>query len=723
MPSSPVAPSRDQCLDGAWRAALADDDLRRRLPEADLDDEGWEKVDVPGHWRSVPAFADSDGPLFYRRRLEAAAPGEGTRAWLRFEGIFYQGDAWFDGTYLGDTEGYFFPHVFEITDTLRDRTEHVLAVEVACQRPADLTAKRNLTGIFQHWDCIDPAWNPGGIWAPVGIHHTGPIRIESLRVTCPDATPQRATLHLEAHLDAAEPGTATVTTTVTDDSGAVVHAHDEAHTLAEGRNRVRWRIRLADPRLWWPHALGDQPLHQVHVAVRNPDMPSDERTVTTGLRQVRMRNFVASVNGEQLFLKGTNLGPTRRALGEATPDELEHDIALAREANLDLVRIAAHISRRETYEAADRLGMLVWQDLPLQWGYHGVRKQAVRQAREAVTLLGHHPSIAVWCGHNEPLALDTTADPQLWRYVAGQALPSWNKTVLDRSVRRALDKADRSRPVVAHSGVLPHPAWATDTHVYFGWYHGHERDFPAALARFPILARFVSEFGAQAVPDSAEFMQPERWPDLDWELLERAYCLQKRLLDDRVPIADGASFDEWRAATQAYQATVVRFHIETLRRLKYRPTGGFCQFMLADAQPAVTWSVLDHTRAPKAAWQALVEACAPVTVIADRPAARYEAGDRFRANVHVVNDLRVALEDATVDAHLTWPGGERRWRFAGDVPADSCARVGRVDAVLDGTWSGEVRLGFSLRRAGAEPVHTVYAAAFDAARKGAAVAR
>ena len=44
----------------------------------------------------------------------------------------------------------------------------------------------------------------------------------------------------------------------------------------------------------------------------------------------------------------------------------------------------------------------------------------------------------------------------------------------------------------------------------------------------------------------------------------------------------------------------MRRQVEELRRLKYRPTGGFAQFLLADAHPAVSWSVLDHRRVPKA---------------------------------------------------------------------------------------------------------------------------
>ena len=55
--------------------------------------------------------------------------------------------------------------------------------------------------------------------------------------------------------------------------------------------------------------------------------------------------------------------------------------------------------------------------------------------------------------------------------------------MLDAAVKRALEKADGTRPVIPHSGVLPHPGSdGTDTHLYFGWYHGDERDFPAMSA-------------------------------------------------------------------------------------------------------------------------------------------------------------------------------------------------------------------------------------------------
>jgi beta-mannosidase len=252
--------------------------------------------------------------------------------------------------------------------------------------------------------------------------------------------------------------------------------------------------------------------------------------------------------------------------------------------------------------------------------------------------------------------------------------------------------------VISHSGILPHPAWGTDSHLYWGWYHGDERDFPAALARFPMTARFVSEFGAQAVPASAAFCEPERWPDLDWEHLARAHALQKLVFDRYVPPANFDTFEAWQEATQAYQATVIRFHIETLRRLKYRPTGGFCQFCFADGQPAVTWSVLDHQRQPKAGYQALAAACAPVIVVADRPAAAYTPGQTLTFDLHVVSDLRIPISGARLRADLAWPGGRNEWMFEGDVGADDCARVGTVEARLpDDTDDGPLSLDLDLQ--------------------------
>jgi beta-mannosidase len=692
-------------LNGVWRVAPADDALRRDAIGLDVDDSDWASIAVPGHWRNHPRFAESDGPLLHRRRYRLAAPEAGQRRWVTLEGIFYQADVWLDGAYLGDPEGYFFPHTFDVTALSRFGDEHVLAVEVACPPQRSHRGKRTITGVFQYWDGIDRTWNPGGLWRTVRVHDTGPVRIDRFRVLCRDADETRAHLLLSARLDSDGPRAVTLRTTV---DGQVLI--EDERRLAAGLNVVRWNLDIADPRLWWPRALGDQPLTSIGVEVLTDGVSSDAADRRTGLRVVAWNDWSCSVNGERLFLKGANLLPTRAALGDASPEQCRGDVELAAEAGLDALRVHGHIASPATYDAADELGMLILQDFPLQWGYaRSVRSQAVRQARAAVDVLGHHPSIVQWNAHNEPAAvavgIEGDTNRSRLRYLIGQQLPSWNKTVLDRWVKRAIEGADPTRLVVPNSGSLPHfPTLdGTDSHLYFGWYHGDVRDVERVAAAVPRVVRFVSEFGAQSVPDTADFIDPSRWPALDWEQLELHHGLQKWAFDERVPPDQFETFAEWRHATQTYQAELVRHHVEVLRRLKYRPAGGFCVFALNDPAPVVSWSVLDHARAPKLAWRALVNACRPVIVVADRPPSIVTAGEELRLDVHAVNDLRVPVDPAVVDVVARWAGGEERWRFGGAIGADECVKVGRIELSVPDTLGA---LTFDLTLT-AGPVHAV----------------
>ena len=184
-------------------------------------------------------------------------------------------------------------------------------------------------------------------------------------------------------------------------------------------------------------------------------------------------------------------------------------------------------------------------------------------------------------------------------------------------MKRALERADGSRPVLAHTGP---PSRA--------------RDLAGLAAKFPRFVRFVPDLGAVSLP-----------------------------------------------CTEEHQASVIRTEVEILRRLKYRPTGGFCQDLLADPRPVVSASVLDHRRLPKLAYEALAAACAPVIVVADPPDASYRPGARVHLDVHVVSDLRFALQDVRVTAALLGPAGvsgPTSWEWVGDLGADTCVRLGAV---------------------------------------------
>ena len=666
-------------LDGEWRAAIADEDLRRAYPDTEFSDDDWESVTVPGHWRSTPAFADHDGSVLHRTRFDTPAPfgpgaervadaDEPRRTWLVLDGVFYTSDVWLDGAYLGDTEGFFVPHEFEVTGALAAQSAHTLALEVSCRPESDLGAKRNLTGVFQHSDVVPAGWNPGGIWRPVRLEQTGPVRIRHFRAACTDANEEQATVFVRAVLDTIEARTVELVSWLSPHVGGPVdpgapRQHLESvqtQPLAAGENRVEWNVSIARPRLWWPHALGDQPLYDLHVEVRvhgagesgdRPELVSDRRVRRLGLRRVACDGWIFSVNGERLFLKGSNLAPTRPDLAAATIEEVTRDVELAKAANLDLLRVRAHVARPELYDAADEAGVLLWQDMPLRGRYHrSVRKQARRQTRELVDLLAHHPSILVWCGHDDPVGSDGSTS--FARTVAGQALPRYTKSVVDHSIKAVLEKTDPSRPIVAHSGVLPHPPQleGTDSHLWFGWRYGSAGDLARVLRWWPRLGRFVSAFGLAAGPDETSREQ---------------------------------------------QADLVKRQVETLRRLRYAPTGGFAQHFLADAfAPADadgSAAVLDHERRPAPAFEALLDACRPVIVVADPLPPTMTPGQRLRVDVHVVSDARIAHRDMIVKAHLSQAGSSGRdphplssriWSWHGDLPPDTCQRIGTLDTVV-----------------------------------------
>lgn len=675
-------------LDGRWVARTATDDVRRFGIGLDADDSGWDHVDVPGHWQHSEAFAESDGPLMYRHRFRAAAPEPGHRRWITLDGVMYQSDAWLDGAYLGDAEGYFFPHSFDITQLVGIGDEHVLAVEVACSPQAG--ARTNITGVLQAWDGLPHGWNPGGLWRKVRMYDTGPVRIDRLKVLCRDADDQRAHVMLSATFDS---DAARDVTVVTRRDGIVVD--EQSAMAAAGVNELEWSLDIREPELWWPRELGDQPLSEFTVEVLVDGAKSDQRMRRLGLRQVECNDWVFSINGERLFLRGTNMMPITVGVGDTTDELIERELGHVVDLGLNAIRVHGHIGRRCLYDRADELGLLMLQDFPLERTQaRSIRSRAVTQAAIAVDQLAHHPSIVLWSAHNEPA--DTTIVPASdWRGrlrdVAAQQLPSWNKSVLDRWVKRTFERADPSRPTIAHSGVVAHLPQldGTDSHLWFGWRSGEARDLVDRARRLPRSVRFVSEFGADSVPTTAPFIDDQlrrrRWPDLDWDDLVERFGYQRELMESLFPPADYDSFEAWRDVTQLYQSHVLKVQIETLRRLKYRPTGGFCFSTLADPSPNVSSSVLDHTRAAKDAYETVFDACRPVIVVADLPPDWVNPGDPLELDLHLVNDLREPIGDAKVEATASWAGGSATWTFGGPVESDDVVKVGTVEMTIPDT--------------------------------------
>ena len=515
---------------GPWRAASPTTTCAAGALGLDFDDDGWEAIPVPGHWRSMPAVRRQRRPAPLPHPLRARRRPGGARHWVVLDGVFYQADVWLDGAYLGDPEGYFFPHAYEITDLARLAPEHVLAVEVTCAPQRDRRAKRNLTGVFQHWDCIDPTGTPAGCGGGCGSSGPGRCASTRMRVLCRDADaepgqrhgPRRARQRRRPH-------------------GA--HPHHAGRRRRARSSSTRWRgartpssgpSASTTPALWWPWALGDQPLAHLEVTVvgrpRAEPRPLGPHRAPAGgdapLGAHRQRRAAVP--------EGRQPRPDPHGAGRGhSPDELRRDVALAARRRPRPVAGPRphHPARALRRRRRARHAGLAGPPAAVGLRPHRSRQQAARQAAEAVDLLGHHPSIAIWCGHNEPVALDVRPGEPVSRPARSRSSSSPGRSCRagTASILDARSSAPSSGPTAAGPW-SPTPASSphlpqldgTDSHLYFGWYYGEERDLPGFAAAWPRMVRFVSEFGAQAVPDDAAFMEPERWPDLDWERLQRA---------------------------------------------------------------------------------------------------------------------------------------------------------------------------------------------------------
>jgi beta-mannosidase len=723
-------------LDGAWRLLPIDTFRQGFYP---LDDDAWLEQELPAHWQQHPLLERYAGKMVYRKcfplassefsvlssqlteqdvQLKTQNSELKTRFWLRLNGIFYWSQPYFNGVDLGRHEGYFAPQEHEVTGWVAD--DNTLVVEVECPEEHDKTGKRMITGVFSHWDCLDPATNPGGIWLPVELIATGPARIQEVLLHTEALGATAAELRYRVVLDAAAAGDATLRWTLTPTNFAgEVQVIEQRRALALGQQELAGVLSVRDPQPWWTHDLGHPNCYAVTLAIVYGDVVSDERAQTFGIRRFEMRSWIASLNGKRLFLKGNNYPPGDTRIATMTPERCADDLRLARECHMNLLRVHAHVEHPAFYEAADEAGVLLWQDMPLQWLYRrDVLPAAREQARQMVRLLYNHPAAAIWCMHNEALYTADTKDDRLitrLRIYFSAFAWNWNREVMDTQLAAVAREQDPSRPVVRSSNeyAVPLLRKGTDTHFYYGWYgevYGPLRGWEGVARRFPDNIRFVTEFGAQSFPNaesSAKFMAADV-ARIDWDHLIARHHFQPNMLDMWVDWRAVGSLEELARMTQDYQSMVNRFYIDRLRFHKYRPTGGIVPFMFHDSNPAVQWSILDYWRVPKRSYAALRLAFSPQYIFTLLDKDEYAVGTPIDLPIYVVNDAHQAAP-AELEARLLDPADAELARLerALTLPPDCMAmEIERLRLTPD--RAGTYRLALALRPRDGEPVEQEY---------------
>lgn len=610
---------------------------------------GWEPAQVPGQRLAH----EGQSALWYR--CSFPRPDHSGRVLLRFGGAFLAANVWLNGRLLGSHYGYFAPFGFDITSHLAG--DNLLVV--CCESPieTDLTRKKHVMGIFNdgesrpyppsaYFSLPEPyRWEvPVGLWRGVELEYAGAVVLDWLRLRPRLEAGDLGVLEAEArlrNLDGRDMS-GEISLGVEPEGGAPIRLVREYRVPGGLEQTATFTVPVAAARRWLPWRLGEATLHQARLTISVEGRPSARVADSFGFRDVdirpRVEGWEVRAGGRPFFIRGASYQPELR-LDRLSTDLFEADIALAREANLDALRVHGHVLPEEFYRTADRAGMLVLADFPLTgaYCYHASGEEtqffedAVRQqVPELVALIGNRPSICLWTAHDDPPwipANESLADVHSVRQ---------NYTI-DQEARSIFEKLDPTRPALAAWGEL-------DARVRAGWSEGGWEELA------DLEPPFVSEFGAQGLPalDSPAFEGlGKRWPLADDDPAWLYAGFQPFEWSDHGagPPSDFESLEEFVEAGQDYQAWLVRFAVDQFRRRKLRPCWGALVHQLVDPFPGVGFGLLDNSRRPKPAFQALRESLAPVRLIvepvgfqAGENGVRYRSGAPVTLRFFAVND-------------------------------------------------------------------------------------
>jgi hypothetical protein len=363
-----------------------------------------------------------DQRLWYQREVIIPESWDGQRVLLHFGAVDWEATIYIDGRHLGSHRGGYDSFSFDITKHVQAGGRHSLVVSV--------------------WDPTDTWWQPhgkqtlhpggcsytatSGIWQTVWLEPVPPSHIEKLKMV-PDL--EKGVLRLEV-IGRIDCKPLMVKALALEDATAVSHATGpigQEFTPVIRDNLVKFfkarsswvstelELPIANPKLWWP----DSPyLYNLKVLLTD-DQGNVLDTVTSyfGMRSLQvghdaLGNTRAMLNGKPMLMPGSlDQGFWPDGVYTAPTDEaLKFDIITERRLGFNTVRKHVKVEMQRWYYWADKLGLMVFQDMPTgndgdPWTDRPTSPEAAAQweteVRNHIEQLGNHPSVICWIMFNE----------------------------------------------------------------------------------------------------------------------------------------------------------------------------------------------------------------------------------------------------------------------------------------------------------------------------------
>ena len=441
---------------------------KRELVEYDF--EASETLNVPGDWNTQKEkLLFYEGPVWYEKTF-SFTKHERTRVFAYFGGVNYRARIYCNGEFLGEHEGGYTPFDFEVTKLLHDG-DNFLVVEASNQR-----RDNGIPSLQTDW------WNYGGITRDVALIETPETFMRDYWVQL--AKGSRDQIDGWVQLDGDRRSEQPV-------SIEIPEAGIKATAITDAQGRAGFHVP-AKLQLWSPK---NPKLYGVLIS-SGDDAVHD----SIGFRTIETRGSQILLNGEPIFLRGISLheeAPVRGGRAYSA-DDAQTLLGWAKELGCNFVRLAHYPHNENEIRLADRMGLLVWSEIPVYWDVAWKDPAALANARlqlrDMIARDHNRASVVLWSLSNE-----TPVRPERLTFLRTLAEDA-RQLDPTRLITSALNSAENNGP---DQHILKDPLGeyldVLGLNEYYGWYGGRPEDADrqtwTSVYDKPLI---ISEFGGGA---------------------------------------------------------------------------------------------------------------------------------------------------------------------------------------------------------------------------------
>ena len=456
---------------------------------------------------------------------------------------------------------------------------------------------------FQYgWDW-GPKLNASGIWRPIKLIALNNFKIKNVQIRTNKITDSVSKLTLQLNQ----------TNYFNDNLKYEIKVNDSLiinESLPE-YEPYNFAFQIKNPKLWWPHNLGEPYLYDIKVLVKDGNKILDSISTKYGIRNIELvtekdsigKSFYFKVNGKPVYAKGANYIPQNSFQDKVTDTHYEKLLNDVVDANMNMLRVwGGGIYENDIfYDLCDEKGILVWQDFmfacAMYPGDDDFLDNVRQEAEDNVKRLRNHASIALWCGNNEnsegwhrwgwQVDRSEKEKEEIWgNYlkVFDSILPNTVSKYTTTSYWESSPSYGRGNPKYKTEG---------DAHDWWIWHDAYP--FEHLQENVP---RFMSEFGFQSLPsyEAIRYINQKDSIEITSEGFKnhqkhsRGFQLIEEYMKRDFPMPN--TDEDYVYMSQLLQAHGMTMGFEAQRRAKPYNMGTL-YWQLNDCWPVTSWSSID----------------------------------------------------------------------------------------------------------------------------------